>query len=61
MGKAKVIDWWVRGGLTVAFVFLDMKKTIIYVDGFNLYYRLKNTPYKWLDLQKLSKFYLNPK
>ncbi len=38
-----------------------MKKTVVYVDGFNLYYRLKNTPYKWLDLQKLSKFYLNPK
>ena len=41
--------------------FLGMKKTIVYVDGFNLYYRLKNTPYRWLDLQKLSKFYLNPK
>ena len=38
-----------------------MKKTIVYVDGFNLYYRLKNTPYKWLDLLKLSTFYLDPK
>ncbi len=29
-------------------------KTIVYVDGFNLYYRrLKDTPYKWLDLYKL--------
>ncbi len=29
-------------------------RTIIYVDGFNFYYRaLKNTPYKWLDLKKL--------
>ncbi len=29
-------------------------RTIVYVDGFNLYYRsLKNTPYKWLDLRKL--------
>ena len=37
-----------------------MKKTIVYVDGFNLYYRLKGTPYKWLNLQKLSKFYLSP-
>ena len=37
-----------------------MKKTIIYIDGFNLYYRLKNTPYKWLNIQKLSEFYLNP-
>lgn len=35
-------------------------KTIIYIDGFNLYYRLKNTPYKWLDLQKVCKAYLNP-
>lgn len=36
-------------------------KTFIYIDGFNLYYRLKDTPYKWLDLQKLSSFYLNLK
>lgn len=29
-------------------------KTIVYVDGFNLYYgSLKGTPYKWLDLFKL--------
>ena len=38
-----------------------MKKTIIYIDGFNLYYRLKDTPYKWLNLKKLSEFYLHPK
>ncbi len=31
-------------------------KTIVYVDGFNLYYRaLKGTKYKWLDLQALCK------
>ena len=36
-----------------------MKKTIIYIDGFNLYYSLKNTPFKWLNLQKLSDFYLS--
>ena len=30
-----------------------MIKTIVYVDGFNLYYRLKNTPHKWLNLKKL--------
>lgn len=31
-----------------------MKRTNIYVDGFNLYYgALKGTPYKWLDLDKL--------
>ena len=29
--------------------------TIVYVDGFNLYYgSLKGTPYKWLDLEKLA-------
>lgn len=28
--------------------------THVYIDGFNLYYRaLKNTQYKWLDLEKL--------
>ncbi len=28
--------------------------TTVYIDGFNLYYgALKNTPYKWLDLDKL--------
>ncbi len=35
-------------------------KTIIYIDGFNLYYGvLKDTPYKWLDLYKLSKLLLS--
>ncbi len=30
--------------------------TNIYVDGFNLYYgALKGTPYKWLDLDMLSR------
>jgi len=38
-----------------------MKKTIIYIDGFNLYYRLKHTPYKWLNLKKLSETHLNLK
>jgi hypothetical protein len=34
-------------------------KTIVYIDGFNLYYgALKGTPYKWLDLSKLSRFLL---
>lgn len=29
-------------------------KTIVYVDGFNLYYRaVKDTPYKWLDIARL--------
>lgn len=31
-----------------------MKRTCVYIDGFNLYYRaVKNTPFKWLDLKKL--------
>ena len=38
-----------------------MKKTIVYIDGFNLYYSLKNTSFKWLNLQKLSDFYLEPR
>ena len=34
-------------------------KTIVYVDGFNLYYgALKGTPYRWLDLAKLCKLML---
>lgn len=29
-------------------------RTIVYIDGFNLYYRaLKGTPFKWLNLQSL--------
>ncbi len=31
-----------------------MTRTIIYIDGYNLYYsRLKGTPYKWLDIAAL--------
>jgi hypothetical protein len=33
--------------------------TIVYIDGFNLYYGfLKNTPFKWLDLDKLCRLLL---
>lgn len=33
---------------------MPAKKTFVYVDGFNLYYRaLKHTPYKWLNLKKM--------
>jgi hypothetical protein len=33
-----------------------MAKMIVYVDGFNLYYRaLRGTPHKWLDLDALSR------
>jgi uncharacterized LabA/DUF88 family protein len=36
-------------------------RTIVYIDGFNLYYRsLKKTPYKWLDLFKMSSLLLPP-
>ena len=38
---------------------MKKSRTIIYIDGFNLYYRVKHTPYKWLNLQKLSEAYLN--
>jgi hypothetical protein len=34
-------------------------KTIVYVDGFNLYYgAVKGTSYKWLDIHKLSQLLL---
>ena len=34
-------------------------RTIVYIDGFNLYYAcLKNTSYKWLDLKILSRYLL---
>jgi hypothetical protein len=36
-------------------------RTIIYIDGFNLYYRaLRGTPYKWLNLQALCIDLLDP-
>ena len=34
--------------------------TIVYIDGFNLYYSLKNTPYKWLNVEALVKLVLDP-
>ncbi len=38
----------------------NKKRTYIYVDGFNLYYgALKNTSYKWLDLNSLFQKLLN--
>lgn len=34
-----------------------MKRIVVYIDGFNVYYgSLKNSPYKWLDISKLSGF-----
>lgn len=51
-----------QGCFTAALVFLEPMKTSIYIDGFNLYHRvLKNSPYKWLDLKKLSILLLDPK
>lgn len=36
-----------------------MKRTSVYVDGFNLYYGcLKGTPHKWLDIGKLCRLVL---
>ncbi len=33
-----------------------MKRTTVYIDGYNLYYGLlKGTPYKWLDPMRLVK------
>ncbi len=38
-----------------------MKRTFVYVDGFNFYYRcLKGTPYKWINLEALSSYLLPP-
>ncbi len=37
------------------------KSTFVYIDGFNLYYRLKKTPFKWLNLEKFAKACLDSK
>ena len=29
-------------------------RTAVYIDGFNLYYWLKPTPYRWVDLKLLA-------
>jgi hypothetical protein len=47
---------WAKGHVSGPYFFIGgvMKRTIVYVDGFNLYYRaLKNTKYKWLDIADL--------
>ena len=38
-----------------------MRKTIVYIDGSNLYGQLRGTLYKWLDLAAFSTKLLNPK
>ena len=63
-------DWWVRGDLMVAFVFFESNilkstistplNTIVYIDGFNLYYSLKKTSYKWLNIEALVNSVLDP-
>ena len=35
------------------------KSTCVYIDGFNLYYRLKKTPFKWLNLGSFVNSCLN--
>ena len=51
------------GGRKPAFaLFLEtMKKTIVYIDGFNVFYSLKKTPFKWLNLHKFSTVQLDSK
>lgn len=43
-----------RGGLSISALPFSMSRTIIFIDGFNLYYsRLRGTPFKWLDIAAL--------
>lgn len=39
----------------------NKRRAIVYIDGFNLYYRLREygQKYKWLDLQKLAENFVN--
>jgi uncharacterized LabA/DUF88 family protein len=40
--------------VALSFIAITMPKTIVYIDGFNLYYGLlRRSPYKWLDLVSL--------
>ena len=54
-----MLRWVGAGRRKPAFAFYITMKTSIYIDGFNLYYSLKSTSFKWLNLQKLSQFYMN--
>jgi uncharacterized LabA/DUF88 family protein len=51
---------WARSHLRVASAFLErVLRTIVYVDGFNLYYgALKKTPYRWVNLANLFRLLL---
>jgi len=35
-----------------------MARIIVYVDGFNLYYGIRNTPYRWLNIRALCQLLL---
>lgn len=49
------------GNRPLLFCDMPIKRTFIYIDGFNLYYRaLRGTPYKWLDLKALFSRLLTP-
>ena len=54
-------DWQLWAGEGSLLFFYNMKKNIIYIDGFNFYCLVKNTAYKWLDIQKLSQSCLDLK
>ena len=44
---------WAAYMVASFFVSSNNPRTVVYVDGFNLYYgAVKGTPYKWLDLEK---------
>ena len=44
------------GGFCIYRTGPTVKRTYVYVDGFNLYYRaLKKTKYKWLNIEALVK------
>ena len=45
-----------KSGRPSAYLDLLVARTIVYIDGFNLYYRaLKGTPHKWLDIEAMSR------
>lgn len=52
---AEIAPRSVRGGVGPVVTLGHPMATIVYIDGFNLYYgALRGTPYKWLDLEALS-------
>lgn len=57
-----MVSTWGAGSLRRPLLFGACRmRTSIYIDGFNLYYRaLKGSPYKWLDLKRLTLNLLQP-